>query len=469
MACRDLFFANNCNIIANKPDSKIITFVSKLMVMLLIYTHKKTKRVNYTFKLVFDLLLKIDFELTSNSDKYLAHTDPKFTYSTRSFGKELFFQASDLLFQTGVEGQDLNIFTFEKNKALFPVHSHSSALPFDVFAATFFMVTRYEEYLPYMSDRFGRFEAPQSISSKNEFLRKPVVNIWANKIKELLKSAFPELVFGERKFSYVSTIDIDSAYAYKYKGTVRSIGGMVSSLFRFEFQKIIERVLVIAGLQKDPFDTYAFQLQLLKTYKFTPIYFILLGDYGKFDKNIPFNSRHFQTLIKSLGDYAAVGIHPSYQSNNNLNKLKTEIERLSSILNREITKSRQHFLKLTFPSTYRNLINLDITDDYTMGYAAEPGFRAGICDPFYFYDLDLETETTLLIHPFQVMEGTLKDYMYKTKEQSLEIIKLLIDEVKAVDGTFVSLWHNESLSNADRWKGWHELYVETIRYACEGR
>jgi len=437
------------------------------MVMLLIYTHKKSKRVNYTFKLVFKLLLKIDYELTSISDKFLAHTGPKFTYSTRPFGKELFFQASELLFQTGVEGQDLNIFTFEKNKAFFPVYSHDSALPFDVFAATFFMVTRYEEYLPYMSDRFGRFEAPQSIASKNEFLRKPVVNIWAYKIKEILKTAFPELVFGVRKFNFISTIDIDSAYAYKYKGTVRTVGGVVSSLFRFDFQKIFERILVIAGLQKDPFDTYSFQLQLLKTYKFTAIYFILLGDYGKLDKNITFNSRRFQTLIKSLGDYAAVGIHPSYQSNTNVNKLKTEIERLSGILNREITKSRQHFLKLTFPSTYRNLINLDITDDYTMGYAAEPGFRAGICDPFYFYDLDLETETTLLVHPFQVMEGTLKDYMYKDKEQSLEIIKLLIDEVRAVDGTFVSLWHNESLSNADRWKGWHELYVETIRYACE--
>jgi hypothetical protein len=100
-----------------------------------------------------------------------------------------------------------------------------------------------------------------------------------------------------------------------------------------------------------------------------------------------------------------------------------------------------------------------------MGYASEPGFRAGICDPFYFYDLDLETETNLRIHPFQVMEGTLKDYMDKTREQSLDIMKMLIDEVKAVNGNFVSLWHNESLSNTQRWKGWHETYEEMIRYA----
>ncbi|MCF8364913.1 MAG: polysaccharide deacetylase family protein [Bacteroidales bacterium] len=434
--------------------------------MLLIYTHKITKRVKFTFKLIFKQMLGLEFDLTSNADKFIAYAGSKFTYSNSSFGKEMFFQSSDLLFQTGIEGQELNVFSFEKNKAFFPVYNNRSSLPFDAFAATFFLVTRYEEYLPYMRDRFGRFDAPQSISSKYEFLRKPLVNIWVYKIKDLLKVRFSDLVFGSRKFQFVSTIDIDSAYAYKYKGTVRTFGGILSSLVKFELSKIAERFLVIAGLHKDPFDTYAFQLQLLKTYRFTSIYFILLGDYSKYDKNIPVNNRHFQTLIKSLGDYAEVGIHPSYDSNDSFDKLKTEIERLSKILNREITKSRQHFLKLTFPSTYRNLINLDITDDYTMGYAAEPGFRAGICDPYYFYDLDLETETNLLIHPFQYMEGTLKDYMYKTREQSLEIIKMLIDEVKAVDGTFVSLWHNESLSNANHWKGWHEIYIETIRYAC---
>ena len=432
--------------------------------MLLIYTHKITKRVSYIFKLIFGQLLGTEYELTSNAEKFLAWKGPKFTYASSSFGRELFFQSSELLFKTGLEGQDLNIFTFEKNKAFFPVYAKNSALPFDVFAASFFLVTRYEEYLPYMRDKFGRFDAPESISSQHQFLRKPVVNIWAYKLRDILREQFPELQFRTRNFRFVSTIDIDSAYAYKYKGTVRTVGGIMASFFRLDFSNIIERLLVLTGFQKDPFDTYSLQLQLQKKYELETIYFILLGDYGKFDKNIPYNSRRFQVLIKSLGDYAGVGIHPSYDSNEDYHKLKTEIKRLSKILNREITKSRQHFLRLSFPSTYRNLINLGITDDYTMGYAAEPGFRAGICDPYYFYDLDLETETNLRIHSFQYMEGTLKDYLYKSREQSLEIIKLLIDEVKAVDGTFISLWHNESLSNAGNWKGWHELYADALSY-----
>ena len=154
------------------------------------------------------------------------------------------------------------------------------------------------------------------------------------------------------------------------------------------------------GLQKDPFDTYDLQFELQKKYKLKPIYFILFAEYGFNDKNIPVENRVFQTLIKSLADYAEVGIHPSFNSNFSAKKLKDEIARLSKVLNREVTKSRQHFLKLQLPYTYRNLINLDITDDYTMGFAAQPGFRAGICSSFYFYDLDMDSETKLRVHPF---------------------------------------------------------------------
>lgn len=168
-----------------------------------------------------------------------------------------------------------------------------------------------------------------------------------------------------------------------------------------------------------------------------------------------------------LEDNAEVGIHPSYASNNDLKVLKREINSLSKVLNRQITKSRQHFLKLSLPQTYRNLIDLDITDDYTMGYASEIGFRASICSSFNFYDLEMETETNLRIHPFAFMEGTLRDYLSINADRAMDYIKPLIDEVKAVNGTFICLWHNESLSNQRRWVGWQQIYEDMIKYATE--
>jgi hypothetical protein len=108
---------------------------------------------------------------------------------------------------------------------------------------------------------------------------------------------------------------------------------------------------------------------------------------------------------------------------------------------------------------------LGLTDDYTMGFASEIGFRAGICDSFYFYDLDLEAETKLRVHPFQVMDASLRYYMKVHVDDAINKIKPIIDEIKKVDGTFMSLWHNESLSNVSPWEGWRNVYEQTVMEA----
>jgi hypothetical protein len=292
-----------------------------------------------------------------------------------------------------------------------------------------------------------------------------MVNIWAYQIGKILTYTFPGFKIAGHKYQFIPTIDIDAAWSYRQKGLFRTFGGYANSMVNLDFEAMLERSRVLFGKQPDPFDTYEFMHNIHRKYKLNAIYFILFAEYGFNDKNIPVKSRKFQTLIKSLADFNKVGIHPSYNSNDYPKKLRQEVENLSQVLNRPITKSRQHFLKVLIPTTFRNLINLDITDDYSMGFAAKPGFRAGICCTYKFYDLDLDTETKLNLHPFTFMEGTLRDYMGVTPEKAIEIIELLVEEVKAVNGTFISLWHNESLSELKRWKGWRNVYEEMIKLA----
>jgi len=65
------------------------------------------------------------------------------------------------------------------------------------------------------------------------------------------------------------------------------------------------------------------------------------------------------------------------------------------------------------------------------------------------------------------MEGTLKYYMNVHREDAMQKIKPLIDEVKAVNGEFISLWHNDTLSNQKLWLGWQAIYEDMVKYAVE--
>lgn len=127
--------------------------------------------------------------------------------------------------------------------------------------------------------------------------------------------------------------------------------------------------------------------------------------------------------------------------------------------------SRQHFLKLRFPETYRRLLAVGIREDWTMGYAEETGFRASIATPFRWFDVEKNEETPLIIHPFQAMDVTLKQYLQLTPEAATERLRTLIHTTQQVGGTFTTLWHNDNLAEIDDWKGWRAVYEQLLKNA----
>jgi hypothetical protein len=200
-----------------------------------------------------------------------------------------------------------------------------------------------------------------------------------------------------------------------------------------------------------------------KKYNLKVIYFFLLGDYSKNDKNHPSNNANFQTLIKRLSDYSTPGIHPSFGSNAHSEQVKIEINRLANITHRDINFSRQHFSMLKFPDTYANLLELGITDDFSMGYSTFNGFRASICHPFYWYDLDDEIETGLKIHPFCLSETTLRYKDKVTPETAAQVAKPIIDTVKKYNGELISIFHNDTMGDSETWVGWKHVYEDLIK------
>lgn len=432
--------------------------------MVLVYTHQISPRVRYAFNMLFQQFLSCEVSFTAQVEEFIAYDGVKISYTKNPLGSELFFRSHSILFEKGIVNQEIHVKSWKGQKIFFE-QTENSALPFDIFAAAFYLLSRYEEYLPHIKDRFHRFPAKESLAYKNGFLKIPIIEYWLKELVLVIQSKFPHFKPASRQFKFINTIDVDNAYCFLEKGLLRTVGAICRSLLQFDFDPIPKRIRVLLGKEKDPYDTFDYLLGIQKKHDFESIYFFLLADYGHNDKNITHTSKNFQTLVKTMADYVKVGIHPSWASNTDNHKLTKEINRLESIVNREVIRSRQHFLRLDLPTTYRRLIDLGILHDYTMGYASQVGFRAGTSLPFYFYDLDMEIQTALMVHPFAVMDGTLNEYMELPVDDAQYLIKELLDYVKEVDGVFISLWHNETVSDNRHWKDWKQVYEYTIEEA----
>ena len=160
--------------------------------------------------------------------------------------------------------------------------------------------------------------------------------------------------------------------------------------------------------------------------------------------------------------YAKIGIHPSYGSDLKPKQLEKEMERLNSITDNKVSLSRKHFLKLSIPETYRNLEKAGITNDYSMGYADDIGFRASICTPYTFFDVLQNKCLNVKIHPFAYMDGTLNEYLGLSIADAKEKVASLKQQVKEVGGVFIGIWHNETVNDRGIWKGWRAVYEEAI-------
>lgn len=435
---------------------------------LIIYASEAGPRFRYITELILGDLLGLSFRITTDIEDYKNSTLPRICYNSRSLSdSECLIVPAGLLNERGVNPHQINVIENAGIKALFPVYTRDTCLTYDIFSAAFYMVSRYEEYLPFIRDEHGRFNATSSLAAQKGFLQMPVVNLWSRELGAVLVAKYPSLNLKFPEYQFVPTLDIDAAWAFRHKGFYRSLGGFLKDFKTLDYDSIRRRYRSLFKLETDPFDTYDFMHDVHHKYGLRPIYFILFAEYNEYDKNTPVNNMPFRQLIKSLADEGDIGIHPSYASNSNESLFEQEINGLSQVIHREVTSSRQHFLKLKFPDTYRTLLAYDITDDYTMGFAGMPGFRAGICTTFKWYDLEMERPTKLRVHPFAIMDGTLRDYMKVEAEGAMLHIRPLVRIVKLVGGTFIPLFHNETLSEWRRWKGWRRVYEEMLSEGAE--
>lgn len=426
--------------------------------MLLIYTHKITPRFSYTMKQVFTKILGIEIGFTTKVEDFIKHNEAKITYTKQPLQNEFFVRSNDLLFEQGINDIQLNVVQWDNMPCFFPTGERSN-IPYDIFAASFYLLSRYEEYLPHVKDIHGRFSPKDSVGYQHGFLDRPVVDLWALKLLDVLLERFPDLEHGKRSYVYESIIDVTTSHCYSNRGVIRGAAGFLLDLGTFRLKRVYERIVVGLKIRKDPYDNFSELIAWHKQLKVKSIFFFQFANYSKYDKNVSTNSNTFKSLIKYIGDYSKVALAASYSSFANATLLKLEKQDLENVVNRPVYMSRMRYNRVDIPYTYRNLIEAEFTDDYTMGYSREVGFRAGTCTSFQFYDIPLEVQQPIKIHPFAIHDYALVSF--KNRNAMMSKIKDVHDEVQQVNGKMVTVFSNDLLGSTGKYQ-WKSIYKEIL-------
>ena len=411
--------------------------------MIGIFTLKSSNRLKYVLDFCF-LEKGEEYQIIDSEDQWLEFEGVKFNYSNLSVDCDFEIEPSGLLFETDID----KYLKLEMSGKKLSLRGDT-----DMLGVIFYLLSRYEEYLDHEKDQHGRFTSEQSMQSELGVLREPVCDYIVMKLWRKLGLDYQSV---KDRFECVPSFDIDIAWAYKNRPLWRKLGA-------FKNGRIFERLGVLLGLKKDPYDTYSKIIEISSIVN-RIICFAPVSDYGKNDKNISYKNENYRSLIRGLNSDGGLGLHPGYNSYMNPEIISVEKERIEDILGHDMKKSRFHFLRFEIPRSYRLMIELDFTKDYSMGYADNVGFRAGTSFPFYFFDLTTNTRQDYLIFPFVYLDNGLKDYMKLSPERALELVQKMMNHVKEVGGLFMCIWHNHTITNKGEWNGWYEVLQKTVEW-----
>lgn len=421
-----------------------------------------TSRLRYIADFIGKELLGRPFILTTDESHFRDYDGIRINYTSSPVLplQECWIKPHPLLFEEGILAQRIDITGDGKETIFFQAEGD---MGYDIFAASFFLISRYEEYLPHSKDYYGRYAHTNSVAFRYKFLQIPLINYWIKDFRRKLDGLFPGVKTGTKHFIFLPTYDIDEAFSFRYKSSYRNLGGLVRSVISGNLKEAIKRLKVWFGVKNDPFDSYDWIDVLHAKHELKPVYFFLVAEKtGRYDRHIPPDEKVIEQLIQKHSLKYETGIHPSWQSGDEPSLLLGEIKRLESITGKPVTASRQHFIRMQIPFTYRNLISAGIRTDFSMGYGSINGFRASVASAFRWYDLEKEEISPLTIYPFCFMEA---NSFYEQKQSATETfseLKYYFDVVAEINGMLITIWHNTFLGTDEKFSGWRETYSEFV-------
>lgn len=377
-----------------------------------------------------------------------------------SFFGPSFLVSPDLPEPAGTLEEALSPDGFQKHfQTLSPT---SGAIGIDLIAAAFWFLSRYEEYVTATPEAHNRFLASFSIAPP-ELYDQPVVNRWFEQMERTLRELSGEKAAPSMppKARIVLTHDVDLLRKYRgLMGVRRTIAAMMRGDAREATSEIRMASLVLAGLRRDPYDSFDEMFSLKERLAAPSTFFFMGGGDASLDGDYSLDDQVVRELLMrvvSTGD--EVALHPSYESYRSAEKMLTEMQALEQAVGHAVIGARQHYLRFALPETWYVQGQCGLRYDSSVGFPDRAGFRCGWSGCLRPFDVEKRMELPIIELPLIAMDITLAVYEKIPAEKAVERLARLLDSSETRGGGFVFLWHN-TLHDRRAYPG----YWDTVEY-----
>jgi hypothetical protein len=310
---------------------------------------------SYIIKILFSEFLQTEYSLSfrSNVKNYIISTDGfKLEFKDCFFNnltKPLSYLKNKNIPQTYSVVKnpffDNLIVIFGDNQIM--IKPNHVICDFDIFAASFFLLTRWDELLINNNLDIPKFKETDHFLIKNKLEKRPIVNEYCSFIKNIFSSSGLNIFQNNRKLSLTITHDVDRCHYSSLKELCKNLSFIFFAKKDYKKGARILKDYLINKLRcNNPFDTFNIIMRLSDYYGFKSTFFFKACIEGERGFTYNLNTKKVKdkiNIIKTKGHY--LGFHPSENTYNNLYQFKAELNRLKQhTKTAKIEGGRNHLL-----------------------------------------------------------------------------------------------------------------------------
>jgi hypothetical protein len=320
---------------------------------------------------------------------------------------------------------------------------NGAVIGLDIFASTFFMLTRWEESLLGREEK-GDCDESQLFCVKQGIHQRPIVNEYADLLREFLPS---EVALSTRNFEVVLSHDVDGFVTPTWTRIAKdfvkqTIHGAPTKVKNLTWKEEIKYKCAFPTAYSQ-FEMYT---ALTERHNIPEWFYFKVCGKGETEATYWFDEKLTKEVIgklkKEKNPHYVLGFHPSQNTFGIKEQWDKEVSRITELLQEKPTIGRNHHLLYNYETLrlWETIIEKPLNISNCV-FHRRLGFRSGICIPYNLFDTYQRRKMNLVEHPCIIMDSAIRLHKYKTKKDLWDDIEGIVDQVKKYSGCLVLTWH----------------------------